>query len=832
MSLFVLFVSGVALGQAFRFFPFLSLFLLAAVAVLGLLSRPARGPLIRKAMRWSILLLCAFAGFVLSRQAPPHASPSELSGTTLEIEGIASSGPVPAGRDERLFSQSASVKRAGNSGGRELQIREVRLLTEVPLSEGRAYRITARTPRDSHFLNPGSLSRMPSFYVLDATELGVAAAGPLGRLQSVFSGTRGDLNRELRARFSDRTAPFLMSQITGDRRFISKELKDSFNVTGLAHLLSISGTHFGLLFLVLFRLSKFLLKRLPHRTLLRMTLHVTPSQLGALLCLPFMVWYLGISDASIPAVRSFIMINFFLMGLVLQRRGLWLNTVLIAAVIILAPDPSAVLDLSFQLSFAAVLCIGVALEQLRGTKTRDDGPGAGPEMEFTHGAADRGLPEKGGAFAQILRAARQGLTYSLVTSLAATIGTAPLVAYHFHYFSVISPLTNLVITPFIGFLLLPVSLLSSFVFLLSGHFPLTALIEGLADLAVTSVLFLGRVSFADVKVPGFPPLLLLTFYAGLLGYMAVTMMGSLRNNLTVPRGLRHVAAAVAIIPFVVYGAVASVSSQELTVTYLDVGQGDAAVVELPDGRTLVIDTGKQGVQVGEYLRYRGKRGIDALVLSHGQSDHVGGVRYLAGNFRIAEVWHNGNLTFDETLAGLPEHRPLTRGDVVDAAGCRVMVLHPHKGFYTTQRRGGELNNDSLVVKVSGREKSFLFTGDIENEAQDDLLHLGTALRSTVLKLPHHGSRSALHKGFLKAVSPEAAVVSAGRSNIYGFPHPEVLGVLATARVYRTDVDGAVVMRESSDGSLTVRTWREFQLVEAGTLSQEVRNLGRLFLAWR
>ncbi len=161
----------------------------------------------------------------------------------------------------------------------------------------------------------------------------------------------------------------------------------------------------------------------------------------------------------------------------------------------------------------------------------------------------------------------------------------------------------------------------------------------------------------------------------------------------------------------------------------------------------------------------------------------------------------------------------------------MTVLHPHRGFYTTRRGGGEVNNDSLVVKISGKMKSFVFTGDIEGEAEDDLVHLGPALKSAVLKVPHHGSRSALHEGFLRALSPEAAVISAGRSNIYGFPHREVLDALAGAEVYRTDRDGAVLIGEGAGERLLVKTWKDCQLTEAHGLAQEALNLERLLCVW-
>ena len=217
---------------------------------------------------------------------------------------------------------------------------------------------------------------------------------------------------------------------TGDTSYLSDELRDAFNSTGLVHILSISGTHFGMFSVMLFGLFGFLIKRLPYQYLQRLTIWLSPSQAAALLSIPFMIMYLGISGSSIPAVRSFIMISLFLFGLLIARKGFWLNSLLFAAVILVVWDPAVIENLSFQLSFIAVFFLGFSLEKKEAVDEV-------PEPEEKRGRIVRYIKE------------------AVMLSAAATLGTAPLAAYYFHYVSLVSPLSNLVVVPLVGFVLIP-----------------------------------------------------------------------------------------------------------------------------------------------------------------------------------------------------------------------------------------------------------------------------------------------------------------------------------------------------------------------------------------
>ncbi len=400
---------------------------------------------------------------------------------------------------------------------------------------------------------------------------------------------------------------------------------------------------------------------------------------------------------------------------------------------------------------------------------------------------------------------------SLMT-FSASIGTAPLVAYYFHYFSIISPVSNLLIAPLIGFILIPLSVISSFMFLITGHFITTPVVSVVSDASIFLVRLFSGIPFADIKIPAFPPIIIVFFYAGFLFYF---LFDKRKQLLLIP-----------FIPLAVCFLLSISDKKSLTPTFLDVGQGDSSVVELPDGKTIVIDTGKTGRETASFIKYRGKKTIDALILSHIHPDHTGGSDYLTKKFKVEELWDNGRIILPDFLIDI-KHRSLGRGDVIEGFGYKMHVLHPYPEFYTMNKNECvSENNDSLVLKIAGNHTSFLFTGDIEKEAQEDIIHLRGWLKCDVIKVPHHGGRTSACESFLKEVPPEAAVISVGRDNSFGHPHEETLNMLRDLRIFRTDIDGAVKMKESFSG-LEIKTFRNFQFEKAKSFRDEMKNIKRL-----
>lgn len=773
MYFFISFLAGVILFYAFLYFPFSGVFVC-------LLSSAY---LIYRKKVFLIPLLILGAAYAFFRYEPPQDLPYIRDKAAV----VGTFESYPEKTDMGTFKQTFLIKSATDIENGErlygLSGKEITLFSDRGIDPAPEYELIVKFLKSRKRLNP-------SEWVMDdirADLVDISGSRNKGKsLHLRIEECRQRINNYIEENFSRDSGAFISSITTGKMTGVTEELRDAFNATGLTHILSISGSHFGLFSVLLFGMFRFLINALPYRILQRVTIFLTPSQVSAVFCLPFMLAYLGLSGASIPAVRSFIMIVLFLMGLLIDRKGFWLNSLLFAAFVIVIWEPGYIFSLSFQLSFLAVLCIGFSLRK------EDDGK-------------DGGKTEKKKLFGFVAG--------SLLITLSASIGTAPLVAYYFHYFSVISPLSNLLIGPLIGFVLIPLSVFSSLLFLITGHFVTTPLVSAVSGASLALIRWFSKIPFAEVKIPAFPPGVILLFYAGFILYL---LFNRRKYLLFVP-----------FIPIVIYLFLTVPEKNELSVTFLDVGQGDSSVTELPDGRTMVTDTGRTGRETSSFLRYRGKETIDFLALSHSHPDHTGGLDYITSKFHVREIWDSGRMILPENLT----HRSLNRGDLVEGEGYRIYIFHPYPGFYTADRSEYiSDNNDSLVFKIEGRRRSFLFTGDIEQEAEEDILHLGKWLKSDVIKVPHHGGKTSACRPFLEAVSADIAVISCGRDNSFGHPHQETLDGLGREEIMRTDTDGAVKISETARG-LDVKTWKSFQFKRANSLADEMNNFRLLFEKW-
>jgi competence protein ComEC len=251
----------------------------------------------------------------------------------------------------------------------------------------------------------------------------------------------------------------------------------------------------------------------------------------------------------------------------------------------------------------------------------------------------------------------------------------------------------------------------------------------------------------------------------------------------------------------------------LHVTFMDVGQGDAALVRFPRGRTLLVDAGGASGSgsfdigdrvVGAVLRHAGIRRLDTAALTHGDADHIGGLASIVREFRPRDLWEGIQVPRSEALtslraratAGSARWTNLQTGDRVSIDDVDVIVRHPALAEWERQ---GVRNDDAIVFELLWRDVSIVLSGDIGHDTERAITPLFKPAGIRVLKVPHHGSRTSSSEPFLQALAPRLAVVSAGRNNTFGHPAPDVLQRYEQigARVFRTDQDGAIEL--TTDG---------------------------------
>lgn len=544
--------------------------------------------------------------------------------------------------------------------------------------------------------------------------------------------------------------------LIGSMANISPHTLEAFKASGCFHVLSISGLHFSLLGLFTLGLITWALKR--SRWLL---LHTHVPTLALALTAPVLLGYVFIAGMNVPALRAVITAMLVLTAVLVRRQRTMLPLIAAAALLVLAFHPLSLMTASFQLSFAAVLAINLIYPRL---------------PLFTAVSQDQPTWQR------LLQRSGQTILSMLYVSLAATAGTLPLVLFHFNRFPLLGPVLNLVIEPLLCLWALPAGLVA---LLLQPLFPsLATLCLQFGSLGVKltlwlldplpqiSALSLWTITPSIFEMTGYLLVLLLILYRPVLPYrlpmltlLSLLLAASFTASLWKPW------------PF-----------DQSKIHFIDVGQGNSTLLQLPDGTNVLVDGGgyrtdrfDTGQQlIAPFLWYLRLWQIDTIMITHPHGDHYNGLPFLAERFRPRRLIINGDTGEEDDYTELLHlahqlHIPVTTA----TAGT---VLAQGEGFAVRclgmpgleETSGWSTNDRSLVVSLRHHDHSFLLPADIGIPSEQALVASGADLRAEVLLAPHHGSPGSASLPFIAAVNPAMIVVSAGRQRQGVLPAPQHL----------------------------------------------------------
>ena len=755
----------------------------------------------RRYLCYGLLHLAVFAGGMLRLETashspiPPHFydQPISFSGTTTyqPERGTAWDACYATGELQLLSDpiQQVSAKFL------------IRFQKLVPLRYGRHITLTGILRQPQGKRNPGGFDYQA--YLARQDIVGIIDAKGLLRIGEQSGFLPGRWIEALRIRtervidviYTDTEAvePSLHAQLLkgillGKRSDLPTETLDIFRNSGTFHVLAVSGLHVGLV--AMFCYFGFSLLRFPQKVI-------------CLLTIVAVLIYASLIGFRPSVFRASLMAILFLFATVIDRDADLFNLLAFAALVLLLLNPLQVWDVGFQLSFVAVAAIVYFVPKMEK-----------PLRRLWENADDSPSQSGVSVLTRFRNATVKWLVLSYLVTLAAQIGTTPLIAYHFFR---TYPL-GLIVGPFaVGLVSLIVAVGMASVCVGFIWLPLAKLLA-LLNHAIISI-FLGLIgifgqTWGIVKLT--PPtfglfVLYIAFFLGIAHWRYVYKHWRIASLI-----------GLSVVAIWVWDAACHENGKLLEVVTFDVGQGDATFVRFPDNQTVLIDGGVQRTyyddkkqrlvdyDVGErviepYLDFRGIQRLDMVVLTHPDMDHGGGLGHILENFEVGRVLGISDVPLDSQTHrqlhaivkanDIPYSFPYA-GKIELTPTATLNLLHPIDAA-STHLMDQDKNDDSLVIKLTYGEVDILFTGDIGKRAEARLIASGQDLRSEILKVPHHGSSTSSSAQFIEAVQPRYAIFSLGQNSQYQFPHSDV--------VARYQARGCVQLRTDKAAAITLRT---------------------------
>jgi competence protein ComEC len=788
----------------------------------------------------------------------------------VELTGIVQGQPEPA---PDSFYLTLRAERISFKGGERQATGTVLLLAHeaapqarmeyksLELRHGARVRVMTTLDREENFRNPGVMP-LTEYLEREGFEATGVIKSPLliERLddEAVFLPLawvyewREQMQREFAARFSEETAGVLEAALLGNRYNISKSAADRFRAGGTFHVLVISGLQIAFIGGLVVLIARAL----------------TTRKLVQFLISAAVMWVYAIAVGADPSVaRAALMFTTAMLAPVVWRRASSLNVIGGAALALLVWQPQALFDPSFQLTFLSVLAIVLVAVPLMQTIQRVGSwrptratpyPPACPrwfrtlaetlfwsEREWRLEIAASNISYRlfktpvavqleSWHMQKVLRYAFA----AVLVSASVQIGLLPLMVIYFHRLSIASLALNI----FVGILMAALAFVALAALLLA-HLsqrlasPLILIAEKIDWLMIHLVDPFNRFNVASIRLPHYPGwrgAVYVAYYI-LLGFL-VLMLGrwnplhpGRRGGMFSVGQVRGVSVAFGLLLLVVvlHPFSAARPDGKFHIDFLDVGQGDAALLTMPDGATLLVDGGGrpninqrnapdgdeepafqrdtrsigEGV-VSQYLWSRGMDRVDYILATHADADHIDGLNDVARNFAVrsgivartpgSDPEYSRFATTMREVGGPVER--IGAGDVLRFGQVSAQVLWPPPGG---DEDAPSRNNDSIMLLIRYGDKTFLMTGDIEKEGEAAVLNEGLDLRSDLVKVAHHGSKTSSIQGIVSATRPGLAIISVGRTSMFGHPNKDV--------VERWRASGAEVMTTGQRGTISVIT---------------------------
>ena len=716
----------------------------------------------RDMARWRLgFALLAIFGFGAARIAVTPRT-SEIAGLNgsggVTVTGLIAAPPNVRDTSTQVRIEVDSVVLVGQPQPiRGLVLAQLPPTTRVSYGDRVAVTGRLRAPEEGDTFDYATfLARRGIFSLLDRVSgVDVISQGHGNSLVALSVEVRDWVFERISTLLPEPHAGILTAILTGDERSISPAVANAYSLSGIAHLLAVSGFNMALVGGV---------------ALHGLRTSTSRPWLWLVVGLLLLAGYTLLVGFTPSATRAAVMAAVVMVGSMLRRRAYLPISLSFAFLILTVLDPAAVFDLGFQLSFAAVLGIAVISPPLTKRLTSLLQP------EFPH---------------PVPRAVTAVLAEALVITVAASALTMPIIGMAFGRLPLISLVTNLLVVP-----LQPLVMTLGIGALLLSSIPIAA--QAVAWLCLVPLSWTTTVARTMAQVPVEISLNLhpIVVGSGFGGVIAFSMIQATRppwwDRVVSRRVVLTAIAGAAFVGVLALGVLLSQPDGKLHVWILDAGHSNAVLVQTPSGAQILIDGGRYPSRlltlIGDILPFNDTE-LDAVVFTQPDPFDMGAVASVLKRYQVGAVYSNGQLNLGAEvaeIASLADVVPLIAGQTLDSGdGVVVEVLNPQ----TAPDIEDALDDVALVLKIRYGDASFLIGGEASADAQSRLLEAGSWPLAWVLVLPKHGA--SLNSDFLDAVQPSAIVIQTDRANLLGDPDPDVIDMLPDAPLWRTDQHGTI-----------------------------------------
>ncbi len=598
----------------------------------------------------------------------------------------------------------------------------------------------------------------------------------VGVIDLLANKVRNSMKRKIEQNLPNETNELLSGMLIGEKSNLQKEIQEDFRDSSLSHVLAISGMHVSYVILgITFVINKLKFSK----------------KMSKIVIILILLFFIILTGKTASVTRACFMSSYIILASLLHKKAHVLGSISISLLIILIINPYFILDIGLQLSYGGTIGIVLIYPILKKYKKKKE--------------------DKTGRIKKVLYKIKDKIIDTILITISANLVIFPIVLFHYNIMSFTFIISNLLISPIIGIIII-LGFLSVFAsYIVSPiskimFFFLQIFLSVLAQIAhFCAELPLSKVYFPTPKI-----YIIIIYYIFLIYFILV------KNKIITGKKIDKKVFIIFTIIVIILNLILNFIPKTFTISFIDVGQGDSMLISTPKGKNILVDGGgsrdETTFNIGKqtlipYLLNKGITKLDYIIISHFDSDHATGVAQILGKIDVSSIILTRQLEENDIyrhILSIAKEKKIKliyvkEGDVLKIGGIKISIIHPENKLMINN----PMNNNSIVCKVEYNSFSMLLTGDIEMEAEELILRKNINLKADVLKVAHHGSKTSTTGEFLKAINPKVALIGVGKNNNFGHPSNEVIQRLKEngTRIYRTDENGEISITVNKKGRI-------------------------------